>query len=167
LFAWDLTFAEFGIFGKVFYNRLLFNGLVHSFEEAGRRSREVITNRAKWPSLNLSGVDTLFDLGENPAFDRAGLSARLRNLSAHGIYVGGSSWKYEGWLDALAGGRIRHFSTRLCWNKLFSNRDCQAPFAQASYLRTGESWFGGANQIKARHGSARRGLVTLGSVGFG
>jgi uncharacterized protein YecE (DUF72 family) len=44
-------------------------------------------------------VGSLFD--EPGGFDREGLAARLRELAAHGIYIGGSSWKYEGWLGQV------------------------------------------------------------------
>ena len=43
--------------------------------------------------------DTLFD--EPSAFDRDALAGRLRRLSAEGIYIGGSSWKYEGWIGQV------------------------------------------------------------------
>jgi uncharacterized protein YecE (DUF72 family) len=36
-----------------------------------------------------------------PAFDRDHLQQRLRELSARNIRIGGSSWKYEGWLDQI------------------------------------------------------------------
>jgi uncharacterized protein YecE (DUF72 family) len=36
-----------------------------------------------------------------PAFDRTELAARLRSLAAGGIWIGTSSWKYEGWLDQI------------------------------------------------------------------
>ncbi|HXE63300.1 MAG TPA: DUF72 domain-containing protein [Bryobacteraceae bacterium] len=50
-------------------------------------------------------MDTLFPL-EEPAdsesgFDRDVLRDRLRILAARGIYIGGSSWKYEGWLGQI------------------------------------------------------------------
>jgi uncharacterized protein YecE (DUF72 family) len=41
----------------------------------------------------------LFDPPQN--FDRAGLSARLRALAEQKIWIGTSSWKYEGWLDQI------------------------------------------------------------------
>ncbi len=41
----------------------------------------------------------LFD--EPPSFDRAALAARLRALAAENIFVGASSWKYEGWLAQI------------------------------------------------------------------
>lgn len=44
-------------------------------------------------------VGSLFE--EPGAFDRAGLAERLRALAAEGVYIGGSSWKYEGWLGQI------------------------------------------------------------------
>jgi uncharacterized protein YecE (DUF72 family) len=44
-------------------------------------------------------VGPLFD--EPGAFDRDGLAARLKALAAQGIFIGGSSWKYEGWLGQV------------------------------------------------------------------
>jgi uncharacterized protein YecE (DUF72 family) len=47
-------------------------------------------------------LDTLFPL-EDPeiVFDRDGLRDRLRALAARGVYIGGGSWKYEGWLGQI------------------------------------------------------------------
>ncbi|MGA2133336.1 MAG: DUF72 domain-containing protein [Bryobacteraceae bacterium] len=44
-------------------------------------------------------MDTLFD--EPSTFDREALGERLRRLAGEGIYMGGSSWKYEGWLGQI------------------------------------------------------------------
>lgn len=44
-------------------------------------------------------VGSLFE--EPGAFDRAGLASRLQALAYEGIYIGGSSWKYEGWLGQV------------------------------------------------------------------
>jgi uncharacterized protein YecE (DUF72 family) len=44
-------------------------------------------------------MDTLFD--EGPPFDRDSLAARLAALAARDIYIGGSSWKYQGWLGQI------------------------------------------------------------------
>src|SRR5580658_10731595 len=44
-------------------------------------------------------ADTLFD--EPSSFDRDALAERLRRLAAEGIYIGGSSWKYEGWIGQV------------------------------------------------------------------
>jgi uncharacterized protein YecE (DUF72 family) len=44
-------------------------------------------------------VGSLFE--EPGAFDRAGLGSRLHALACEGLYIGGSSWKYEGWLGQI------------------------------------------------------------------
>jgi uncharacterized protein YecE (DUF72 family) len=41
----------------------------------------------------------LFD--EPPAFDRERLAGSLRALARENIFIGGSSWKYEGWLGQV------------------------------------------------------------------
>ena len=46
-------------------------------------------------------MDTLFELDAKPAFDRDRLRGRLNELAARGIFIGGSSWKYEGWLGQI------------------------------------------------------------------
>jgi uncharacterized protein YecE (DUF72 family) len=46
-------------------------------------------------------VDTLFDFDAKPAFYRDLLRDRLTSLSRQGIFIGGSSWKYEGWLNQI------------------------------------------------------------------
>jgi uncharacterized protein YecE (DUF72 family) len=44
-------------------------------------------------------VGSLFE--EPGGFDRDGLAARLNALAGERIYIGGSSWKYEGWLGQV------------------------------------------------------------------
>ncbi len=44
-------------------------------------------------------VGPLFE--EPGGFDRAGFAARLHALAAENIYIGGSSWKYEGWIGQV------------------------------------------------------------------
>lgn len=44
-------------------------------------------------------MDSLFD--EPSCFDRDALAARLKQLAASHIYIGGSSWKYEGWMGQI------------------------------------------------------------------
>ncbi len=44
-------------------------------------------------------MSTLFD--PPPTFDRGALSTVLRGLAAGGVWVGTSSWKYEGWLGQI------------------------------------------------------------------
>ncbi len=40
-------------------------------------------------------------MSAKPAFDRDRLRDRLNELAARGIFIGGSSWKYEGWLGQI------------------------------------------------------------------
>ena len=44
-------------------------------------------------------MDTLFD--ETPDFDRESFAARIQALARRRIFMGGSSWKYEGWLGQI------------------------------------------------------------------
>ena len=44
-------------------------------------------------------VGSLFE--EPGAFDRVGLASRLHTLAHEGISIGGSSWRYEGWLGQV------------------------------------------------------------------
>ena len=46
-------------------------------------------------SMPLQG--SLFD--ETPSFDRSGFATTVRNLAARRIFIGTSSWRYEGWLN--------------------------------------------------------------------
>jgi len=38
---------------------------------------------------------------DEPTFDRRGLADKLRALSERNIFIGGSSWRYEGWLGQV------------------------------------------------------------------
>jgi uncharacterized protein YecE (DUF72 family) len=51
--------------------------------------------------VNDQTLDTLFPLDDSVAFDRDGLRDRLSALAQRGIFIGGSSWKYEGWLGQI------------------------------------------------------------------
>ncbi len=63
-------------------------------------------------------MDTLFDLGNNPEFDRDQLRDRLQGLAGRGIRIGGSSWKYEGWIDQIYS-RSRYLTRGRFSKKLF------------------------------------------------
>lgn len=65
-------------------------------------------------------MDTLFDLYEPPAFDRDALRDRLRGLAARGVRIGGSSWKYEGWVDQIYT-RSRYLTRGKFSKKLFED----------------------------------------------
>ncbi|HET9320341.1 MAG TPA: DUF72 domain-containing protein [Bryobacteraceae bacterium] len=71
-------------------------------------------------------MDTLFD--DPSAFDRDALAARLKDLAARHIYIGGSSWKYEGWLGQIYN-RSNYLTRGRFSQKLFSER-CLREYAQ-------------------------------------
>jgi uncharacterized protein YecE (DUF72 family) len=60
-------------------------------------------------------VGPLFD---EPGFGREGLAERLASLASQHIYIGGSSWKYEGWLGQVYS-RERYLSRGRFSKKLF------------------------------------------------
>jgi uncharacterized protein YecE (DUF72 family) len=71
-------------------------------------------------------VDSLFD--EPSSFDRDALAARLKELAAQHVYIGGSSWKYEGWLGQIYS-RSRYLTRGRFSQKLF-NDTCLQEYAQ-------------------------------------
>jgi uncharacterized protein YecE (DUF72 family) len=77
-------------------------------------------------ALGELAVDTLFD--EPSTFDREVLAARLHALAADGVYLGGSSWKYEGWLGQIYT-RGRYLSRGRFSKKVFQST-CLEEYAQ-------------------------------------
>ena len=73
-------------------------------------------------------MDTLFDLDPPIAFDRGGLRDRLHKLAARGVYIGGSSWKYEGWVDQIYS-RSR-YQTRGRFSKKLFEETCLTEYAE-------------------------------------
>ena len=71
-------------------------------------------------------VGPLFD--DPGSFDRRGLASRLRTLAAQNIYIGGSSWKYEGWLGQVYS-RERYLSRGKFSRKLFET-ECLREYAE-------------------------------------
>jgi uncharacterized protein YecE (DUF72 family) len=68
-------------------------------------------------------------LFEEPnTFPREHLSARLRDLASQGIFIGGSSWKYEGWLDQVYS-RDRYLTRGRFSKKLFE-QECLREYAE-------------------------------------
>ena len=71
-------------------------------------------------------VGPLFE--EPGGFDRDALAARLHALASEHIYIGGSSWKYEGWLGQIYR-RERYLSRGKFSRKLFE-ADCLREYAE-------------------------------------
>ena len=71
---------------------------------------------------------TLPLFGEPSKFDRAGLRARLEILTREGIWIGTSSWKYEGWLGQIYD-RERYVSRGRFSKKRFE-AECLAEYAE-------------------------------------
>ena len=71
-------------------------------------------------------VGPLFD--EPNAFDRDGLAAKLRALAEQRILIGGSSWKYEGWLGQIYS-RERYLA-RGKFSKRVFEQECLREYAE-------------------------------------
>jgi uncharacterized protein YecE (DUF72 family) len=79
----------------------------------------------------------LFD--PQPDFDRAALAQRLRDLSSRNIWIGTSSWKYEGWLDQIYT-RERYLSRGKFSQKRFE-AECLAEYAETFPIVCGDFSF--------------------------
>jgi uncharacterized protein YecE (DUF72 family) len=76
----------------------------------------------------VSGNYSLFDDAEPRAFDREKLASRLHSLAAENILLGGSSWKYEGWLGTIYN-RSRYQARGRFSKRLFED-DCLSEYAE-------------------------------------
>ncbi len=68
----------------------------------------------------------LFD--EPSSFDREALAARLKRLAARNILIGGSSWKYEGWLGQIY--TQSRYTTRGRFSKRLFEDACIVEYAE-------------------------------------
>jgi uncharacterized protein YecE (DUF72 family) len=71
--------------------------------------------------------------------DRAAMSAGLRSLAAEKIFIGTSSWKYEGWLDQIYS-RDR-YRTRGKFSKQRFESECLAEYAETFPVVCGDFSF--------------------------
>ena len=71
-------------------------------------------------------VGGLFD--EPGSFDRGGLADKLHALAAQNIYIGGSSWKYEGWVGQIYS-RQRYLNRGRFSQKMFE-QECLKEYAE-------------------------------------
>jgi uncharacterized protein YecE (DUF72 family) len=81
-------------------------------------------------------VGPLFD---EPGFDRDGLAAKLRALAERNIYIGGSSWKYEGWLGQIYS-RERYLARGRFSRRLFE-AECLREYAETFPTACGDFAF--------------------------
>jgi uncharacterized protein YecE (DUF72 family) len=79
----------------------------------------------------------LFDPPSN--FDRAGLASRLRALAAENIWIGTSSWKYEGWLDQIY--TRERYTARGRFSKKRFESECLAEYAETFPIVCGDFSF--------------------------
>ena len=74
-----------------------------------------------------------------PAFDKAGLTERLRSLASENIWIGTSSWKYPGWLDQIYS-RDR-YTTRGKFSQKRFEAECLAEYADTFPIVCGDFSF--------------------------
>jgi uncharacterized protein YecE (DUF72 family) len=82
-------------------------------------------------------IGSLFE--EPGSFDRAALAEKLRALARQQIYIGGSSWKYEGWLGQIYS-RERYLSRGKFSRKAFES-DCLREYAETFPIVCGDFAF--------------------------
>ncbi|HSW49443.1 MAG TPA: DUF72 domain-containing protein [Bryobacteraceae bacterium] len=80
---------------------------------------------------------SLFD--PPPAFDRGRLAAALRKLAAEGVWIGTSSWKYEGWMGQIYS-RERYL-TRGRFSKRYFESACLGEYAETFPIVCGDFSF--------------------------
>lgn len=79
------------------------------------------------------------DDGPGSGFDREGLAKKLAELRDEGIYIGGSSWKYEGWLDQIY--TRSRYSVRGRFSKTRFEQECLAEYAEIFPIVCGDFSF--------------------------
>src|SRR3954447_26417932 len=79
----------------------------------------------------------LFD--EAPSFNRERFAHKLENLRRENIYIGTSSWKYEGWFDQIYT-RERYQTRGRFSNKRFE-QECLAEYAKVFPIVCGDFSF--------------------------
>lgn len=81
----------------------------------------------------------LFDEPSQSGFDRQAFAGKLRELADQGIYIGGSSWKYEGWVGQI------YTRDRYLWNGKFSRKrfeqNCLSEYAESFPIVGGDFSF--------------------------
>src|SRR5262245_3944156 len=76
---------------------------------------------------------------EESSFDRAGLADKLRTLARQNIFIGGSSWKYEGWFGQIYS-RERYLSRGKFSRRIFE-QECLTEYAETFPIVCGDFAF--------------------------
>jgi uncharacterized protein YecE (DUF72 family) len=74
-----------------------------------------------------------------PSFDKTALAARLRELAREGVFIGTSSWKYEGWIGQIYN-RDRYLVRGRFSQKRFAS-ECLAEYAETFPVVCGDFSF--------------------------
>ena len=83
---------------------------------------------------------TNYSLFEEPSnLDREALATRLRALAASNIFIGGSSWKYEGWLGQIYS--ESRYTSRGRFSKRLFEDSCIAEYAETFPVVCGDFAF--------------------------
>ena len=69
---------------------------------------------------------SLFDDG--PVFDRRALASKIRALAARNVFIGTSSWRYEGWLNQVY--TPERYATRGRFSKKKFHEECIQEYAE-------------------------------------
>jgi uncharacterized protein YecE (DUF72 family) len=107
--------------------------------QGGSAIRPPVSNR---PHITTSShtQNEMLPLFDTPsAFNRAQLARRLKALAADNIWIGTSSWKYEGWLGQIYS-RDRYMSRGRFSQKRFE-QECLAEFAETFPIVCGDFSF--------------------------
>jgi uncharacterized protein YecE (DUF72 family) len=82
----------------------------------------------------------MLPLFDQPAeFDRERVAQRLRKLATEQIYIGASSWKYEGWIGQVY--TAEHYLTRGRHSKKRFEQECLAEYAETFPIVCGDFSF--------------------------
>lgn len=84
-------------------------------------------------------METAFLFEEPSDFDRQRLRARLAALAAQNIFIGTSSWKYEGWLGQIYS--RRRYLTRGRFSQKLFNDECLSEYAETFPIVCGDFSF--------------------------
>jgi uncharacterized protein YecE (DUF72 family) len=84
-------------------------------------------------------LETAFLFEEPSDFDRRRLRARLIALAAQNIFIGTSSWKYQGWLGQIYS--RRRYETRGRFSQKIFNDECLSEYAETFPIVCGDFSF--------------------------